>query len=146
MTQSDDRRPRAVCPVGLLLLYVALGAAACSGGPAVSSSDSAAGKSGPLLFVSNEIDGTVSAIDTVSRAVVQTIQVGKRPRGIRASADGQKVYVALSGSPIGGPGVDESTLPPPERRHDGVGVIDVNRGRLERILPSGTDPEQFALS
>ena len=98
------------------------------------------------MLVSNEIDGTVSVIDTVARAVVQTIEVGKRPRGIRANADGTKVFVALSGSPIGGPGVDESKLPPPERRHDGVGVIDVRNGRLEQILPSGPDPEQFALS
>jgi YVTN family beta-propeller protein len=99
-----------------------------------------------LLFVTNEIEGTVSVIDTASRAVVKTIQVGKRPRGIRSNKDGSKVFVALSGSPIGGPGVDESKLPPPERRYDGVGVIDVKTGTLEKILPSGTDPEQFALS
>lgn len=131
-------------------------AAACSPAPSgdapaggaadASASSPQAGQHGPLLFVSNEIEGTVSVIDTAAREVVNTIQVGKRPRGIRSNEEGSKVFVALSGSPMGGPGVDESKLPPPERRYDGVGVIDVKSGRLERILPGGTDPEQFALS
>jgi YVTN family beta-propeller protein len=138
--------PAAAC-LGLLLV------SACSSGspretPAstTAASQVAPQTSGPLLFVTNEIEGTVSVIDTGSRALVRTIQVGKRPRGIRANEDGSEVFVALSGSPMGGPGVDESKLPPPERRYDGVGVIDVKSGRLEKILPSGTDPEQFALS
>ena len=58
---------------------------------------------GPRLFVSNEIDGTVSVIDTAVRQLIYTVPVGKRPRGIRVSPDGRTVYVALSGSPIGGP-------------------------------------------
>jgi YVTN family beta-propeller protein len=101
---------------------------------------------GPRLFVSNEIGGTVSVIDIATRQVVHTIAVGKRPRGIRASRDGKTVYVALSGSPIGGPNVDESKLPPPDRRFDGIGVIDAATGTLLRTLQGGTDPEQFALS
>ena len=78
--------------------------------------------------MSNEIDGTVSVIDTATHQVLQSISVGKRPRGIRSSPDGKTVYVALSGSPMGGPNVDESKLPPPDRRHDGIGVIDVTTG------------------
>jgi YVTN family beta-propeller protein len=101
---------------------------------------------GPKLFVSNEIDGTVSVIDTATLQVLQSIAVGKRPRGIRGSPDGKTVYVALSGSPMGGPNVDESKLPPPDRRHDGIGVIDVATGQLLRVLQGGTDPEQFAVS
>ena len=101
---------------------------------------------GPRLFVSNEIGGSVSVIDTATRQVVYTIPVGKRPRGIRASPDGKTVYVALSGSPIGGPNVDESKLPPPDRRYDGIGVIDATTGTLRRVLQGGTDPEQFAVS
>ena len=100
----------------------------------------------PRVFVSNEMSGTVSVVDPAARRVVRTIPVGKRPRGIRASADGRTVFVALSGSPIAGPGVDESTLPPPERQHDGIGLIDVESGRLTRVLKGGTDPEQFAIS
>ena len=92
--------------------------AACSSGPSnnVSSPQPAAEQppaampkaEGPRLFVSNEIDGTVSVIDTAQKKLIHTLKVGKRPRGIRTSADGRTVYVALSGSPIGGPNVDES--------------------------------------
>ena len=46
------------------------------------------------------------------------IAVGKRPRGIKLSRDGTRLFVALSGSPMRRPGVDESKLPPagPRRR------------------------------
>ena len=98
------------------------------------------------LFVSNEASGDVSVIDVLARQVVQTIAVGKRPRGIRVSPDGRTVFVALSGSPAAPPGIDESTLPPADKRHDGIGVIDVAAGRLVRTLPGGSDPEQFAVS
>lgn len=119
--------------------------AACSIQPQPSPSGMPAA-GGLRLFVSNEESGTVSVIDVASRRVVHTIPVGKRPRGIRASHDGATVYVALSGSPVGGPNVDESTLPPPDRRYDGIGVIVTATGTLKTVLKSGTDPEQFALS
>lgn len=106
----------------------------------------AAQPTGPRVYVSNEMSGTVSVVDPAAQKVVATITVGKRPRGIRASADGKTVFVALSGSPIAGPGVDESKLPPPERQHDGIGVIDVASGQLTRVLKGGTDPEQFVIS
>src|SRR6185437_5574178 len=55
------------------------------------------------IFVSNEHAGTVSVIDGGTFKVLDTITVGKRPRGIHASPDGKTVYVALSGTPIEGP-------------------------------------------
>ena len=58
--------------------------------------------------------------DPEAGTVVERIAVGKRPRGIRLSRDGKQLLVALSGSPIAGPGVDESKLPPPDRAADGV--------------------------
>jgi YVTN family beta-propeller protein len=114
---------------------------ACSG-----DANRAVDSSSGLVYVSNELSGTVSVVDPVARRVVATISVGKRPRGIRASADGRTVFVALSGSPVGGPGIDESQLPPPDREHDGIGVIDVRERRLVRVLNGGSDPEQFAIS
>lgn len=123
--------------------------AACASPPAQEESTTQGpmpAATGPRLFVSNELAGTVSVIDIAGAKVIYTIPVGKRPRGIRVSPDGQTVYVALSGSPIGGPNVDESTLPPPDRRYDGIGVIDVRTGRLLHTLEGGTDPEQFAVS
>lgn len=128
--------------------------AACSGGtppPPASSAPaatpgSAPAPSGPRLYVSNETGGDVAVVDIASRTVTSRIQVGKRPRGVRVSPDGATVYVALSGSPIAGPGVDESKLPPADKRFDGIGVIDVREGKLLRTLPSGSDPEQFAIT
>ncbi|HET9627271.1 MAG TPA: hypothetical protein VFP84_38185 [Kofleriaceae bacterium] len=100
---------------------------------------------GPRAFVSNEDDGTVTVIDAQSYQVVTTIAVGKRPRGLRVSPDGKRLYVALSGSPKAGPGVSEASLPPPDRAADGIGVIDLDDLHLERTLTSGQDPESFDL-
>jgi YVTN family beta-propeller protein len=101
--------------------------------------------SGPRVYVSNEVDGTVSVLDPRANEVVATIPVGKRPRAMRLSPDGKWLYVALSGSPRGGPGVDEASLPPPDRTADGIGVIDVEAQKLERVIESGPDPEAFDL-
>src|SRR5262245_7534619 len=68
------------------------------------------------IYVTNEISGDLSVIDVESRRVTATIPLGKRPRGVRVSPDNRTLYVALSGSPIAGPGVDESKLSPPDRK------------------------------
>jgi len=101
---------------------------------------------GGRLFVTNEVSGDISVIDITAQKVITTIPVGKRPRGIRVSPDGSTLYVALSGSPIAGPGVDESKLPPPDKRADGIGVVSVADHRLMRIVKAGSDPEQTAVS
>jgi YVTN family beta-propeller protein len=98
------------------------------------------------LYVTNEESGDVAVLDTASLRVVTRIPVGKRPRGIKLSPDGRLLYVALSGSPRGGPGVDESKLPPADRSADGIGVIDLGSAKLLRVLPSGQDPEAFDIS
>src|SRR4029079_11556325 len=78
--------------------------------------------------------------------VIEKIAVGKRPRGIRLSKDGKELLVALSGSPIRGPGVDESKLPPADRTADGIGVVDLATHKLIRKYQSGQDPEVFDIS
>lgn len=98
------------------------------------------------LYVSDETGGNVVILDPQRASVVARIAVGKRPRGIQVSPDHARVYVALSGSPIGGPNVDESKLPPPDRRYDGIGVIDLRAQKLVSTYQSGADPETFALS
>jgi YVTN family beta-propeller protein len=98
------------------------------------------------LFVTNENGGDISVIDVATQKVVATIPVGKRPRGIRLSRDGSQVFVALSGSPIAPPGVDESTLPPPDKKADGIGIVSVKDLKLERVIRGGSDPEQLAVS
>jgi YVTN family beta-propeller protein len=99
-----------------------------------------------LLYVSDEDSGAVFAIDAAAAAIVARIPVGKRPRGMKLSRDGMKLYVALSGSPRSGPGIDETHLPPPDRSSDGVGVVDLATRALVATLPSGQDPETFDLS
>lgn len=99
----------------------------------------------PRVYVTNEDDGTVTAIDAASFEVVGTVSVGQRPRGVRVSGDGKWLYVALSGSPKAAPGIDESTLPRPNRMADGIGVIDLEDLTLTRRIASGPDPENFDL-
>jgi YVTN family beta-propeller protein len=85
-------------------------------------------------------------MDPAQATVLARIPVGKRPRGLKLSPDGARLYVALSGSPRSGPGVDESHLPPPDRSADGIAVIDVAKRALVATLPSGADPETLDLS
>ena len=100
----------------------------------------------PRVYVSSEDSGEISAVDPVAGEVLQHVSVGKRPRGIKLSPAGDLLYVALSGSPSAGPGVDESKLPPPDRSADGIGVIDLKSFKLLRTLPGGQDPEAFDIS
>ena len=72
--------------------------------------------------------------------------LGKRPRGLKLSPDGKLLYVALSGSPIAGPGVDESKLPPADKGADGIGVVDLATLKLVHVLRGVSDPEQLAVS
>jgi YVTN family beta-propeller protein len=98
------------------------------------------------LYVSDESGGNVVVVDPAAAKVIATIAVGRRPRGIAVSADATRLYVALSGSPNGGPNVDESKLPPPDRRFDGIGVVDLQSHKLINTFPSNADPETFAIS
>ncbi|HZJ32335.1 MAG TPA: beta-propeller fold lactonase family protein, partial [Vicinamibacterales bacterium] len=110
--------------------------------PAPAPAPPAAGR----LFVTNEQGGDISVVDVAAAKVIATIPVGKRPRGIRLSPDGSTLFVALSGSPAAGPGVDESKLPPPDKKADGVGVVSVSEQKLIRVIRAGSDPEQTAIS
>jgi YVTN family beta-propeller protein len=103
-------------------------------------------KAGYRVFVTNETSGDLSIIDGTTHEVIGTVALGKRPRGIHASPDGKLLYVALSGSPLAPPGVDESTLPPPDKSADGIGVFDVAQNKLVRVIQAGSDPENFAVS
>jgi PQQ-dependent catabolism-associated beta-propeller protein len=98
------------------------------------------------VYVTNEMSGDLSIVDGNSFKVVQTLALGKRPRGLKLSADGKRLYVALSGSPVAAPGVDESTLPPADKEADGIGVVDLEQRRIMRVIKGVSDPEQVALS
>ena len=100
----------------------------------------------PPGCTSDETGGNVDVVDPETAQLVAHIAVGKRPRGIKISRDRTRLFVALSGSPIAGPGVDESKPPPGDRSADGIGVVDLATQKLLRVLPSGQDPEAFDVS
>lgn len=96
------------------------------------------------VYAANELSNDITVIDEPSHKVLATIKVGKRPRGMAIS--GGKLYVALSGWPIAGPGVDEDKLPPPDKSADGIGVFDTAQMKITAILHGVANPEQLAVS
>ena len=136
---------------GRIPVLLAIFAASCGQpGSTSSSTPTTAPPAAPVpaaqVFVADETGGNLVIVDAGSGEVRERIAVGKRPRGLRISPDHTLVYVALSGSPIGGPGVDESKLPPADRTADGIGVVDIAGKKVLRLLKSGQDPESFDIS
>src|SRR5215475_14538858 len=75
-------------------------------------------------YISNEKSNTITVIDTDKLAVVKTIKVGQRPRGIELTKDGKYILVAVG---------DDDTIQ----------MIDVNTHEIVANVPSGPDPELF---
>jgi PQQ-dependent catabolism-associated beta-propeller protein len=78
------------------------------------------------IFVTNERDDSVSVIDGSTNAVVATIAIGQRPRGIGVSPDATEVYVAVS-------------------EDNAIAVFDPQTFEVLRTFESGDDPETFAV-
>jgi YVTN family beta-propeller protein len=97
------------------------------------------------VCVTNERSGDLTVIDGATRQALFTVPLGKRPRGIHASPDGRTLYVALTGSVASPPGAPPSTEPP-DRNADGIGVVDLARRKVVRMIHAGIDPEEFAVS
>jgi len=98
-------------------------------------------------YVSNEDGASVTVIDT-ERGTQATIAVGKRPRGLKLSHDGQWLYVAVSGLPKCPPQVPDEACAKLKRdlQADGIAVINTATREPVRLLKAGSDPEQFDLS
>lgn len=88
--------------------------------------------SGPLAFVTNERDGTITVIDTGTDRVYSTIKVGGRLRGIRLSPDKKKIWVAIS------------YLSNQAQGEDTIAELDL-KGNVIAKYQAGTDPENFAI-
>ncbi len=127
----------ACCLAGLL--------AACSRLAPVETAQQATPVPGARIYVSDEVSGDLSIVDAKTFAVIN-VHLGKRARGIHPSPDGKLLYIALSGSPIGGPNVDESTLPPPDKSADAIAEFDIAANKTVRMLQAGSDPENFVVS
>src|SRR5215210_5613970 len=91
-------------------------------------------RTGTLAYVSNERDGTITVINTVTDTVVSTIKVGARPRGIHMTPDNRMVGVALS-------------MPSNQKQgEDKIAFIDTASESIAAEYDAGTDPEQFVLN
>ena len=106
------------------------------------------GAGGLRAYVTNEDSQDLSVVDTRTDSVIATIPVGTRPRGVRVTADGKKVYVALSGSPKCPPTMpdEECEKLKADKSKDGIAEVDVAGRKVVRVLPGGSDPETFDIS
>lgn len=144
--------------VGLAIVVAACGGKDRSGQHTesvvqTSASDTASGApaplpKGPLAYVTNEDSQDLTVINTANDSVVATIPVGTRPRGVRVSPDGRRVYVALSGSPKCPPSMpdEECAKLKSDKSKDGIAAVDPAARKVVQIFPGGSDPEAFDLS
>jgi YVTN family beta-propeller protein len=100
------------------------------------------------LYVSNEDGQSVTVLDAESGTVIETIAIGKRPRGLKLTPDGSRLFVAVSGLPKCPPTVPDEECAKLERdlKADGIAVVDTATHKVVQVLHAGSDPEQFALS
>jgi YVTN family beta-propeller protein len=99
-------------------------------------------------YVSNEDGNSVTVIDTQRAEVIATINVGKRPRGMKVDRAGKRLFVALSGLPKCPPTVPDEECAKLKRdmNADGIAIVDTASHKVLRVLAAGSDPEQFDLS
>src|SRR5829696_9882876 len=105
----------------ILLVLCALTLASCTSKP-----------SGPLAFVTNERDGTITVIDTATDRVYSTIKVGGRLRGIRLNPERTRIWVAISYP------TNQS------ENEDTIAELDLD-GNIIARYKAGTDPENFVI-
>src|SRR5438270_12501691 len=99
----------------LLVFGVCLALAGCNSAkpPASPAPETAAESTAPRIYVTNEVSGDLSALDSGTRTVIATVPLGKRPRGIHASPAQNTLYAPLSGSPPACRAVRERAPQPP---------------------------------
>jgi len=140
-----------ILSAGLIVL------AACQrgGGDSAAGAQAAADSTSPapaaqglIAYVTNEASEELSVIDTRTDSVIATIPVGTRPRGVRLTPDGKTIFVALSGSPRCPPTMpdEECEKLKADKSKDGIAVVDAAARKVMRVLPGGSDPENFDIS
>ncbi|MGZ8911284.1 MAG: YncE family protein, partial [Methylococcaceae bacterium] len=84
----------------------------------------------PTAYISNQLDDSVSVIDTATGSVVETIAVPGKPAGIAVAPDGNKVYVSTPEAK-GFAVVDT-------KKHEVIAKVTVNDGTLGiTVAPDG---------
>src|SRR4051794_30854697 len=94
---APSRRCRASARAGAiagpaLLLLAALGCGRAAGSAAAGTAPPA----GCRGYVTNERGASITVLDTCQDVAVATLPVAGRPRGIPLSADGRRLFVAVS--------------------------------------------------
>ena len=79
------------------------------------------------IYVSNEKGNSITIVDGDKLAVVATVPVGNRPRGIALSPDGKWLYICAS-------------------EDDTIEIMDTATRQIVGTLPSGPDPEVIVIS
>ncbi|MCW3074880.1 MAG: C-terminal target protein [Flaviaesturariibacter sp.] len=82
-----------------------------------------------FAYIANNLDGTVSVINSATNVVTATIPAGVSPIGVAASADGSKVYVTNNSSGSGS-----------------VSVINTATNTVSATIPVGSSPYGVAVS
>src|SRR5258706_9322964 len=112
---------------------------ACCGLGVAASAFSA--EAGYRIFVTNEGSGDLTVIDGGTHRVSATWPLGKRPRGVVGAPGKQRLYVALTGSPLAGPGVGGKALPPADNAADGNRIVSFSGGPVGRGFTRASRPE-----
>ncbi|MDY6948065.1 MAG: hypothetical protein SXG53_20345, partial [Pseudomonadota bacterium] len=122
---------------------ILVGACACILEVAAAASEAGGGD---RAYVSNEDGHSVSVLDVGNASKIGSIEVGKRPRGLKLSRDGSRLFVALSGLPKCPPSVPDEECARQERdlKADGIAIVDTALRKVIKVLAAGSDPEQFA--
>jgi PQQ-dependent catabolism-associated beta-propeller protein len=81
---------------------------------------------GYTVYVSNERGNSITVIDHDSGEVIETIEVGQRPRGMSVSPDGRHLYILVGDN-------------------DRIDVLDTETRQIVHTLPAGPDPELSAM-
>ncbi len=90
------------------------------------------------IYASIPASGEVAVIDTVTQTVKETLSVGSVPNGMSISADGTKLYVALSGESAIGI-IDLDTLSVLPKLAIGFAPHDVEAGLDDRLYIAPVD-------
>jgi YVTN family beta-propeller protein len=92
----------------------------------------------PLLAVSAEAGGDVVLIDPAKATIIERINVGARPRGVKLSKDGKRLLVAVAGAPKAAakPGAAAA-------QSAGLAIIDVAARKVAKHVT--TPPSPFAV-
>jgi YVTN family beta-propeller protein len=125
-----QRSSAAAVGLGLLLLVTALlgSAAACGAGPTIPDR---------FIYVTNQLDNTLSVIDGSTYKVVATVPVGAFPAGVVVSPDGRHAYIAQGG---------DNAVAVFDTNTNDVSVIDTRTNRVVRVIPAGQFPAGVAVT